>query len=206
MANITLTWKTFGRTFTLPTDEKHRFVLPIRPRVVASIAKRAFAPGGAILLPGVCVEIPDSEENYSFTTGLEVVIAALAYVRDNGARHVVVTGHCEDGEETKIAEARAANVLALLQGDRSAWARSCKGHTAADLQSMLRWVWYEHGYACEPEPVGTDPGSQTTEALKAFRHEYGGDKRFSQDELPKDVDATEKDWAAVFDLVNNALS
>jgi hypothetical protein len=151
VATIQLTWPSLTDPVNLPTGESHRIVVPVRPVVVAGFRPSLFSPGSPILLPGAPPAA--GEDEGPGPAGLDVVAAALAHLLA-GQRHVLVTGHAADGESESTTADRAKNVLAVLQGDGTAWAKSCKAYVAADVDIALRWAAHQHGYPCSPGPPG----------------------------------------------------
>jgi OmpA family len=116
-------------------------------------------------------------------TALAVLAAVFKHLEGHPERKVLVTGHTDksgsDAYNLSLSQKRADNVMALLKGDKAAWVASCLDHTKVeDHQQLLKWMFEDHGWDCDPGAIDNQSGPATRGATERFKERYNTD--FSQ--------------------------
>ncbi len=173
-----------------------------RPAVtVLEVEDVCFASGRSILLPGGW-----SPEDP--VAGLSVVAAALDHARREPGLRLLLAGHTDTkgsaASNLALSARRAENVRRYLAGEREAWAAHCQeDYDIADIQTVLRWVAWHHGWDCDPKAVDGQWGERSRLARDAFRERYNAERGGALERGAKQQAA---DWAAYFDLYEDALA
>jgi len=185
--------------FAITLDNTHVIQL-VPPGVTIFEAEDAnFHFGSAVFMP-MGMELARHEELLTVSS-LETVLEALEY-GESASEVLCLAGHTDTvGSETSntaLSERRAANLAAFIQGDRTTWAQTCADHVDEDIQHLLTWAAYAHGYGCDPGPIDGQIGPRTKAALAQFRraHNLVHGTALTEGEQP----FADMDWDAVFTL------
>jgi len=113
-------------------------------------------------------------------TALAVLAAVYKHLEGHPERKVLVTGHTDksgsDAYNLTLSQKRADNVLALIKGDKEAWVKSCLDHTKVeDHQQLLKWMFEDHGWDCDPGAIDNQSGPATRGATQKFKERYNTD-------------------------------
>lgn len=189
-----------------PPEELETELVAARVRIL-ELDDVNFGTARAILLPEGNPELgPD--EGQGLRRGLEAVRAALDYAALYHHKRLVVAGHTDtvgSAESNRaLSAARAENVHLYVTGQREAWAEHCQAHFArADFKAIQVWAAREKGWDLDPGPLDDSWHEQARKARDAFRvrlsEEYGH-------ELERHVAQSAADWAAIYDLYDDALT
>ena len=163
-----------GKSFSLPTGQKHKFVI-IRPKVsVLDVEDSHFNLDRRVLLPDLAsVDGSTPMLDARRVTGLGVVYAALYHAKRHAAQGLFVTGHTDPSgaadHNQKLSEDRAANVSLLLRGKRDDWRKlSAKDDAVDDVQAVLTWQADRAGWDCDPGGIDNKLNRQTRDAIGVF--------------------------------------
>lgn len=169
-----------------------------------------FETGRAVLLPDLAeAALPEGEPGeHDLVGGLDVIRAALELLERVPHKQVLIAGHTDtvgqDADNFTLSRARAQNVLLYLTGQREAWAAHAQEHFAmADVQRVLRWTADTLGWDTDPGPIDGDFGPATRGARDRWRERLAAERGL---ELPRHVAQSAADWAAVYDLYDEALA
>lgn len=115
----------------------------------------------------------DPEAHSERQVGVFALVAVLRHIEARPGNRLVVAGHTDTVGDAayneKLSERRAANVVALLEGDRTAFVKaSAANHTANDDAVVLRYLARTRGWPCDVSP-GQLPSSDD---IKAFQKSY----------------------------------
>lgn len=180
---------------SLSTDASHRLVLKRIPAFFLELSL-GFAAGSAVFSPARW-----SDRRASVFVALRKI---FVYALRNPDKKLMLVGHSDATESTKLSEARARNVYALLKGERDEWAELCNAHhQTVDVQSILQWASREHGFACDPGQLDGVPGDWTRTALERFRRRYNDE--FSGTLAVRGTVGV-ADWRAFYDLYEVSLA
>jgi hypothetical protein len=140
-------------------------------------------------------------------TALAVLAAVYEHLRGHPERKVLVTGHTDksgsDAYNLTLSQKRADNVLALLKGDKAAWVTSCLDHNKVeDHQQLLKWMFEDHGWDCDPGAIDNQSGPATRGATQRFKERYNTD--FSQS-IPANGNFDRAAWEAFHDVYEREL-
>lgn len=143
----------------------------------------------------------------SRVTALAVLAALFEHLHGHPERKVLVTGHTDksgsDAYNLTLSQKRADNVLALVQGDKAAWVRSCMDHhKVEDHQQLLKWMFEDHGWDCDPGAIDNQTGPATRGATERFKARYNQD--FSQS-IRVDGTFDRAAWEAFHDVYEREL-
>ena len=160
-----------------------------------------FATGREILFPG-------GWSRADAITGLGVVAAALTYARRHPECRLLVAGHADKrgsvASNAVLSGDRARNVYLYLSGQKEAWAEHCQQHyEVADLQALLKWVWFMYERECDPGSVDGIWGPGSRKARDAFRARYNEEHGGS---LELKVKQNLADWGALYHLYELELA
>jgi outer membrane protein OmpA-like peptidoglycan-associated protein len=211
MAQLESTWEQLEKGLKLATDERHTLVVHVNDAQIIELDERQFLTGAHVLLPRAH-PLPEDPALQGISA-LSIVAQALRYAADNGDRVLLVAAHAEppagvseppaarQGAIT-LSQKRAANTLALLQGDRDAWIESCDGCDATTFRHQLRWAASAHAIDCDPGDDAHADETSTRKALRGLRVHYTGK------EEPADASPypEEDDYGAIFDLYEITLA
>ncbi len=132
----------------------------------------------AVLLPDFGPDAPQpGTPDQNRITGLGVLYACYTQAVAYPKQALLVAGHTDrsgpSAYNLTLSELRAQNVLAVLKGDREAWAAISQGrHKVEDYQQILKWIAYTWGWNCDPgEKTGKD-NEQTKTAIENFQRQY----------------------------------
>lgn len=212
MAKVDATWEQLIQGVALATKERNTFVVKRNNAELIEVDERQFSRQGHVLLPQGFPASSDPE--LAPISGLSTVAQALRYAKEHGDRVLLVAAHADpladqvDDAANKagalaLSARRAANVHALVKGDRAAWAAACEGCDDTSLQVMLRWAAAAHDMGCDPGPIDGTNNAQTRAALLRFRAAYGAPAVDPPDPL---VRPTTADFEAFFDRYEISLA
>lgn len=184
-----------GRAVELPTEPLAAPTLEL-----LEVEDISFFTGREVLLPGAWSHTDD-------VTGLAVVGGALNHARFHPELRLLVAGHTDargsKASNRVLSADRARNVQLYLSGQREAWAEHCQAHfEVEDVQGVLKWIAYAHGWDTDPGGVDGKWGSKSKRARDAFRARYAVE--FGRELEPGKQRAA--DWAAFFDLYDLELA
>jgi len=183
----------------LPIRESHRIIL-VAPHVRIFEAEDAnFHFASSVFMP-MGMDIAHGGERLTVSS-LESILAALRYGQSSGDP-LCLAGHTDTvGSKSfnlELARDRAENVAAFVEGNKDAWVETCARHVDEDVQHLLTWAAYAHGYGCDPQGIDGKIGPKTLAALERFRFAHnqvhGTTLTVGQQPIGDD------DWAAFYDL------
>lgn len=156
-----------------PTGQQH--VFQIRGRIVywLELEDVLFHHNSAVMMP----DRLDGTDDQDQITGLDVIATGLTHARDNADQKLLVTGHTDtsggEAYNVSLSEMRGDNALAVLVGERDTWASVAQGkHKVEDYQQILTWIASTKGWPCDPGGVDNNHGTNTTNAIIAFKDQY----------------------------------
>jgi peptidoglycan hydrolase-like protein with peptidoglycan-binding domain len=199
-SNVTLEQLMEG--ISRPTGAVHDLVVQRIRTLVWDLGEPYFSIGSAVLLPGLELQPKQTVAELAPLQALKHVFDLAA---QNSAMKLLVVGHCARAETPaeELANKRAESVLALLKGDRAAFAAACALHVPRDIQLVLQWAALVHGLGCRPGKADGIIGPKTQAAIKRFRAAYN--RQFSG-QLAEDGEWATPDWEAVYDLYDVSLA
>ncbi|HEX9618603.1 MAG TPA: OmpA family protein, partial [Polyangiaceae bacterium] len=167
----------------------------------------------ALFRTNSCVVLPEGEapsgSEHRALTSVGLFATALQFSEEHGPRQLFIAGHADttgtvDFNQT-LSEERAKCVLALLEGDRDAFAALANGrHTVSDYKQIFSWCNAAFpDFDCDPGKID-DNEFTGIEGVKKFQAGYNGQKAelgaASQADLTVDGAMGPKTWGAVFDV------
>ncbi len=157
---------------------------------------------------GRAILLPDGRTGADDATGLTAIAAALAYARRRPGRRLLLAGHADASGPASanlaLSADRAENVRLFLVGDRDGWAAHCQArYDVADVQRALAWVARTFGWACDPGAIDGDWGAASRKARDEFRGRVNAERGGA---LALGTKQGAADWAALFDLMDEALA
>jgi hypothetical protein len=189
----------------LATDETHRITCTV-PTVTMYEAEDANYHFRSPVFMPMGMELAQGEERLTVSS-LETLAQALEYAKSSG-KPLCLLGHTDSAGSAKfnlsLSERRAAILEAFLTGDREGFVALCRDHQVEDVQHILTWVAFAHGYGCDPQGIDGIVGSNTRNALAVFRdvHEQEHGVGLPQGSHP----AGDADWGAFYDLYEISLA
>ncbi|HET6584285.1 MAG TPA: peptidoglycan-binding protein, partial [Nannocystaceae bacterium] len=195
------------RSFNLATAVPHGFQLAPGSNVVIEMEDAHFHFDSAVLLPDATGDADVVGEGGK-TTGIAVLAACLAFVRDHPDRKLLSAGHTDtsgdDAYNVELSQLRADGVVAALVGDKDGWvAIAEQKHEVEDYQRILKWVAWLWGWPCDPGPIDGDHGSGTDAAVRSFQ-ELAGDEL--QEDIAVDGEVGKQTWGAIFSIYMRVLA
>jgi hypothetical protein len=178
--------------FSIPTGAVHPFVLRRLLGHFIEVEDLNFNHDSAVLLADYrdtaatddddAADAQDDDQDTRITA-LAVLAAVFEHLRGHPDRKLLVTGHTDksgsDAYNLGLSQKRADNVLALIKGDKAAWVGSCLGQNKVeDHQQLLKWMFEDHGWDCDPGAIDNKAGPATRGATERFKARYNQD--FSQ--------------------------
>ncbi|BBO88755.1 peptidoglycan-binding protein [Desulfosarcina ovata] len=123
------------------------------------------------------MEEPEDPADPWQRSAMVLIAVAYRFLEQNPDYALLIAGHTDtsgdDAINFPLSDARAANVLALLEGDRERWVTICRQHSkVADYQRILSHYAQVRGWDCDPGPVDNILGEQTRQAISAFQNRY----------------------------------
>ena len=139
---------------------------------------------------------------------LVLIAVAYRFLEHNPDYALLIAGHTDtsgdDAVNFPLSDARAAHVLALLEGDRDAWVAICQQRSQVeDYQRILTHYAQVNMWACDPGPVDNILGEQTRQAVRAFQRQYN--ETFDRSITVDGVVGSET-WGAFFDTYMDELA
>ena len=126
-----LTLRDFGKTFDRATDELHTFLLKQFLAHVLDVEDVHFHFDSAVLMPefGDCgADVDPADRNR--ITGLAVIRAVYKHAEAHADQKMLIAGHTDrEGRASynlTLSRLRAENVLAVLEGNSTAWVDVCR--------------------------------------------------------------------------------
>ena len=162
----------------------------------------------AVLLPDYGPDAPQpGTADQNRITGLGVLYACYKQAVTYPDQALLVAGHTDrsgpSAYNLALSELRAQNVLAVLKGDREAWAAISQGrHKVEDYQQILKWIAYTWEWNCDPgEKTGKD-NEQTRTAIENFQRQYNIELDAF---IPINGKVGSETWGAFFDIYMREL-
>jgi hypothetical protein len=139
---------------------------------------------------------------------LSTLAAVYEFLKANPDHRLLVAGHSdttgEDDFNYTIADERARNVLALLQGERSRWVDiSLARHRIIDIQRILAHVNRELNWDCFPGPEDDVAGPLLESGVRRFQARYN---REIGPPIAVDGVVGRETWGAFFDVYMDDLA
>jgi|GEM_PF-3698075 peptidoglycan hydrolase-like protein with peptidoglycan-binding domain len=140
-------------------------------------------------------------------SGLSVIRASLAYLKNNSDYRMLVVGHADtvgdDAYNLKLSQDRARNVLHLIRGERQSWVDLSLGHhQPKDIQAILKWI-SSFGWPTDPGALDGILGEQSKKATNEFQAFYNF--TFEKD-IAVDGIVGPQTFGAFFDVFEKALA
>lgn len=140
---------------------------------------------------------------------LRDLVSMLEAARSHPGRRMLVVGHCADseasGDPVVLSEARAASIVALLDGDRDTWVQvASRWGSPAAVADLLAYVAVEHGWPCGISEFADegDPPPEFARAVRGFQAAYS--RQFSAIDI--DGICGEQTLGALFDVQREILA
>ena len=179
----------------------------------------------ALFRTNSCVVLPEGEDpaerpqDHLSLTSYGLVATVLRFNEEHPGKKLFVAGHCDTtatvGFNQRLSEERAAATVALIVGDRDAFAKLADDrHQVADYKQILSWIaeafdpdLFEVPFDCDPGAIDDDAASGK-DAVLAFQEAYNQNKSLlgaSADDLQENGSMGPETWGAFFDCYEYAL-
>jgi len=178
---------------------------PTPPVELVEFEDLLFSFNSLVLLPTAGID-PDAPRPELRMFGLGAITAVLRRLAEQPAK-LLIAGHTDTLGSAEyndtLSRERAENVLAVLKGDREAWAAACAvKHYKVDWKTILRWVHDAFGWDCDPGRIDELATEQSSHALESFRLRHAAEAGTE----PPTGEICQADWAAFFDMYELALA
>ncbi|MEW6051209.1 MAG: OmpA family protein [Candidatus Zixiibacteriota bacterium] len=163
-----------------------------------------------------------ADQSQAKVSGVKALALVFKQFEFNPKQKIVLAGHTDTSGDAKynfeLSELRAQNVLYLLIGERTEWAKVChKKQKVEDHQQILKWTFKTRKWPCNPGAVDNSWDTDTEKALSNFVQYYNtefadkkGTPRLADDTVKKVKSDGQKRWPvelweAAYDLYNDDL-
>jgi hypothetical protein len=164
--------------FTLPTGQPHRVVVHRYKVAMVEVEDLHFHLDSAVMMPDRDPADAVDAKSGADLTALVILRACYLYAKEHPGKKVVCLGHTDrsgdDPYNLELSKQRAHNVWAVMMGKQDEWTKLCMAqHVVRDYQLILKWIanvryWPD----CDPGKVDGTHGSQTSNAIRAFKKRY----------------------------------
>jgi hypothetical protein len=171
-----------GKKVAVDSHAKTTVVVKKIPVNILEMEDVLFHHNSAVLMP----ETPETESGkkdadasakQKKVSGVKAMALLFQFLEVNPGKRLIVAGHTDSSGGVKInfelSALRAQGVMCLVDGDRDGWAKIAFGrHKVEDYQQILRYVFQNRKWPCNPGKIDDSWGPNTKSATAAFINYY----------------------------------